>query len=1275
MQVKAKEARATGAVREAARQLLSAYRTAAPAWKGEIVPLDALAAWLGLDVATFNPADHPTGTFGFLEPLERLIWLCRDLSPALRRFTLAHELGHAVLHRHIWPPLHANNGPQDEGSGTATRENPCQEHDVREIVEGGTVQQAVEEMLGPDIDASSNSAYDPRSQRELDANLFAAELLMPLERVRALYLSGEILPAKLADLFGVSQAAMLNRLAEIIMDTGDHKGPPPTATPPSPLQKQNTGADSKRQYDPYQLAAIEARTPALIVAGPGSGKTSTLIGRIEYLIHEQGVQPEHILALTFSRKAAEEMQERLQSGLAHSDHDRLASSPPTVSTFHAFCAGLLREYGTLVGLRPDFAFIDDAEGYLLLRRLGAQLPLRHYQNLVNPTASFPAILGAISRAKDELTTPAMYKQLAQAMLDRAQAMIGEKQGEEELERAEKVLEVAEIYALYQRQLERQGDTDFGGLIMLAVQLLRDHPDIRAQVQERYQHILVDEFQDINRASGVLLRLLAGEKQRVWVVGDANQAIYGFRGASPANIANFRQDYPGATIQPLRRNYRSRPDLVTIAEAFRRALLESEAGPGQASLSAESARPTDDRACITLASAPHEAGELYGLVEDIRRKHEQGYAYSDIAVLCRTRALARKVMRALVAAGLPVIERGGMLEQEHIRALLSAMMLLTDHGSMGILRAARLPDHPFSQADIEALLLAAREESHEERHTLRQLFLSGHAPPGLSRQGQQSFARLSAILKTLYFTPAINSIWLLLAQYLFIETSIGRSLLAYGEKGAPAASEAVRADYADLLALARYFDAQQKAMRQQPGQHDELPGITGPPATNGMPPIAEEVKAFLDYLTVLLTLRQDGGGNRRETREDEQQGEDETPGVIRVMTVHASKGLEFPVVYLPGIVNLKFPAQRRSQPAAPPRGMVASGDDEIAAHETGEACLFYVGATRARDHLVISYAARYGKKPYRPSSYIHALAAGISDDRITRVSWQKSSEQEATGEAAGETGEEAERWAPDLSVSSQPGEAFVAASKPAMLRLPDIETYQRCPRQYMYSSIYRFRGEAAAYQRFRKATQLTLDALQKRIEAAQQGADGDSEARFPTAEEARALYSQHWHAAAGHTTPFASLYEQHGHEVADLLRRKLMESGTSGWQLSPTYVIDVAGQSIEVTVDRVESSPHAGEPPRFVKTGYGRRKNKVDPSTRELLYARAYRQHHPDRPTALHFHNMSTGETFEIKLTQKKEQSLYQDLEKALGGLARSEFPPKPDPIVCPGCPFFLICPA
>jgi superfamily I DNA/RNA helicase len=265
---------------------------------------------------------------------------------------------------------------------------------------------------------------------------------------------------------------------------------------------------------------------------------------------------------------------------------------------------------------------------------------------------------------------------------------------------------------------------------------------------------------------VLLRLLAGDERRIWVVGDANQAIYAFRGASPANIASFQEDYPGAVVLPLSRNYRSRPDIVQLAEAFRWQQLEAQTEAGQN----QPARLTHPDTYVTLAMAEDTAGEMAGLIADMRYKHAQGYAYQDMVVLCRRRAQARKITRALALAGLPVIETGGLLGQQHIKDLISIVLLLADSSGMGILRAARQSEHALSQSDIEALLLAARNQ----KCSPGDLIVRDEAPPAMSIEGRRSLARLSRILQAL-FQSAPNA-WSLLAQYLLIETSIIRDLL-------------------------------------------------------------------------------------------------------------------------------------------------------------------------------------------------------------------------------------------------------------------------------------------------------------------------------------------------------------------------------------------------------------------------------------------------------------------------------------------------------------------
>ena len=1264
--------RIQGLAAEAARQVLQSFRESCAQWTDDKIPLNELAAWLGLEITTFDPDDYPKGTYGYLEPRENLIWLHRNLPEGLHRFTLAHEIGHAILHReaahpYVFSLLLPSVGVIDTG---AASEDTCKEQDVREGVTDLLYQDQTEELLGIDI------TYDPHSQREIAANIFAAELLMPLERVRTLYVSAETPANELAVIFGVSKFALLNRLSMLLTPgemyvhrgsdhsgrTGNGGGYGVDGHAQDSSDKVQTLTETmhtpKKEYDEFQQAAIEAPTPALIVAGPGSGKTSTLIGRVEYLIHTQGIAPENILALTFSRKAAGEMQERLQGVLD------TQSTFPIVSTFHAFCAEQLRSYWSLVGLRQDFACLDDAEGYFLLLRLANELPLRHYQNLNTPTYYFPAILSGISRAKDELVSPMEYKRLALRMLEQASS-------DEEIERAEKALEIANIYALYQAALERQKDTDFGGLIMLTVQLLQEHTEVYQQLQHKYQHILVDEFQDINRASGILLRELAGDARHVWVVGDANQAIYGFRGASPANITNFYNDYAGAVVLPLSRNYRSRPDIVSFADAFRSKQLDSD----NVQITFQTVRSTSVDTYVTLAIASDEASELNGLISDIRRKLVEGYHFRDIVILCRTRAQARKISQSLIFEGLPVIERGGLLEQEHIKNLLSIVMLFADMSGMGLLRAARHPEHALTQRDIEALLQAAKEQNISPIALIDRNL----TPNMISREGRSAIARLSNILKNLNSPQNVQSIWSLLAGYLFIETSMVCELLL---DTVDAQAQAILADYTGILQLARHYDQQQLTLRFQ--QEEDALAQGEQIESLDLPPIYKQARGFLDYLSVLKTLRSDGG-NRRQDSESEDK---ETPDIIRVMTVHASKGLEFPVVYLPGIVKQRFPIQRRSKFVEPPTGMLPAESEGDVAHETGEACLFYVGATRARDHLVLSYAERYGKKNYKRSSYIDALVAGLPEERIRRLVWKAVDGEEADQEEIDRAKIDRDRASPvptfheeDFTTepswfvpfTSQPSDDFIETTKPKKLTLGALETYQNCPRQYMYSTIYKFCGEKTTYLAFWHATHETVEALRQKLEE-NKGLEGWNE-ELLTEKDAEELYSQHWQQEKGDTLPFAVLYERHGHEVSELIRRKLLSSGDATWRLRQTFTVDIAGKTIEVVVDRVETPEHTGEPIKFVRTRFGKRKQKPTASAREMLYVHASRQHHPGRSIELQAHNLSTGETYPITLTEKKEQSLYNELERAIIGLERHEFPPKPDVIRCPGCPFFLICPA
>ena len=1198
-------------VGRAAQALLNRYRDAHSNWTDTKTPLEELAAWLGLTIATFHHEDYPDGTFGFMDDDEdeNLIWLRRDLQENFRRFTLAHEIGHAILHSHEGQRL-IELSPQFADLALAqngayqhiSRSDTCKAEDVQEDFAGFIEQEQLRETLG------AGHAYNPRSERELAANLFAAELLLPGDRLNALYLDQEIPANTLAALFGVSQAALLNRLTNLLSPAL----PDQNETLAAEVQTE-PAAQKQQQYDEFQLAAIQSPTPALVSAGPGSGKTSTLIGRVVYTINELGVASHAILALTFSRKATLEMEERLRGVLAAT-----TAMLPRVSTIHAFCADLLRQHGHLLGLREELILVDEAEGYFILKQQLSTMHLRHLQKLHDPTYCFSDILKAISRAKDELITPAQYSALAREMLLQAR-------DDEQREDAEKAEETARIYANYEMELQRRGSTDFGGLLMLAIQLLREHADILQEQQRAYPYILVDEFQDINRASSILLQTLAGEQRRIWVVGDANQAIYAFRGASPANIARFAQDFPGAALLSLSRNYRSQPDLVAIAESFRYRQLELGEEPGKN----QPVRLTHDTTAITIAHASNEANELQGIAQDIQRKVAQGFRYRDIAVLCRTRAQVQHIMHSLTEASLPVYEQRGILTRTAIKDVLAILLLLTAENGMGLLRVAQSDEYALSQQDLELLLTAARQDA---KHDLRSMLIRGELPIHISVEGQHTLNRLGDVLQSLQQTLLIEGkIWSCLAQYLFLETEIIRRELRL-----PQAQHnlAALADYATLLQLARHYDQQRQA--RQAGE-DERTKVEEQS-------IEEQLREFLDYLTLLVTLRQDGV--QRKYASDEEEAD-----IIRVMTVHGSKGLEFPVVYIPGLVKRRFPAQAHAQPLPLPEKLRQAEDEEDRRQEINESCLFYVGVTRARDALILSYSDRYGKMAYKRSPYLDALEAGLPEERVHKLQWddQRSEEAEHTDEESmiGEVG------SAKLVLSAE----FLAVAKPKRLNVSAIEAYQRCPRP------------ADGYQLFWRATQQTVETLSKK------GRVQETKKERPTAQEAQELYQKHWQEVGGHLLPFAVLYEQHGQEVVEALQQQLQRDEAENWQLKTAYGVEVEGRVVEVIVDRVENARQEGQPAKFVRTRFGRREEKPAAETRELFYTLASRQQHPQQPVELQQHNMSTGEITTVSLSAKKEQALYAKAKQALAGLESDEYPARPQESArCPTCPFFFICP-
>lgn len=434
------------------------------------------------------------GAHAVLDAEAKTIWYRADVPPEESALLIAHELGHFHLHHH-------------SDSGTCR----CDDADLEDDASLATV------------------GYGPRQRREAEANVWAREFLLPAPLARELFYEKSMDSGTIARRLRLSVSVAAAQLNETLTAEAEPDLPP---SDPPPV--------SASSLDESQAAAARSETsPLLVGAGPGTGKTLTLTERVLFLVREQGVRPENILALTFSRKAADEMRVRIGS------RDREIGYRTAISTFHAFGLDLLRRYWSEAELPPRPVLLTDVEALTLLERRIGQVELGPLRYLHDPSYPLPDVLRAISRLKEALVSPTDFAARVESADD------------------DKLRDVAGLYAAYEALLREKGALDYADLICRALRLLEENESVRRAEQNRWRHVLVDEYQDVNRAGAHLVRLLTRDGAGLWAVGDLRQAIYAFRGASPANVARFSEDFPLGTRSDLAVNYRSLPSLVAL----------------------------------------------------------------------------------------------------------------------------------------------------------------------------------------------------------------------------------------------------------------------------------------------------------------------------------------------------------------------------------------------------------------------------------------------------------------------------------------------------------------------------------------------------------------------------------------------------------------------------------------------------------------------------------------------------------------------------------------
>lgn len=685
--------------------------------------------------------------------------------------------------------------------------------------------------------------------------------------------------------------------------------------------------------------------PLLIMAGAGSGKTRVLTHRIAYLIDEKLVNPWNILAITFTNKAAREMKERAYS-LNPATQDCL------IATFHSMCVRILRRDADHIGYNRNFTIVDPGEQRTLMKRILKQL------NLDPKKWNERTILGTISNAKNDLIDDVAYAAQAGDMYTQI---------------------VAQCYTAYQKELRQSESVDFDDLIMLTLRLFDQNPDVLTYYQQKFQYIHVDEYQDTNHAQYQLVKLLASRFKNICVVGDADQSIYGWRGADMQNILDFEKDYPKAKVVLLEENYRSTKTILQAANE----VIKNNKNRRPKNLWTQNA----DGEQIVYYRADDELDEAVFVARTIDElSRSQNFLHKDFAVLYRTNAQSRTIEEALLKSNIPYTMVGGtkFYSRKEIRDIIAYLNLIANlSDNISFERIINEPKRGIGLGTVEKIRDFANLQNMSMLDVSANIMLSGIK--GKAAQSIWDFANMMLDLREqldhLSITELVESV---LEKTGYVDILNAQATLE---------SKARVENIEEFLSVTKNFDDTTDVTEEETG--------------------LDKLSRFLNDLALIA----DTDSGSQETSE------------VTLMTLHAAKGLEFPVVFLIGMEENVFPLSRATE-----------DPDEL----EEERRLAYVGITRAEKILYLTNANSrllFGRTNYnRPTRFINEISSDLLEyqglarpaNTSFKASYSSGSISFGQGMSLAQALQDRKRGAAPKSIQSSglPFGQFTAGAKPA-----------------------------------------------------------------------------------------------------------------------------------------------------------------------------------------------------------------------------------------------------
>lgn len=669
--------------------------------------------------------------------------------------------------------------------------------------------------------------------------------------------------------------------------------------------------------DEQRRAVTHTEGPLLIVAGAGTGKTTVITRRIAWLIATEKCATDEILALTFTEKAAAEMEERVDRLLPYGYVDLW------ISTFHGFCEKILRRHGLDIGLPTNFKLLDQTASWMLIRKNLELFELDYYRPAGNPTKCIHELIKHFSRCKDEAISPDTYVKYAESLVL------------EDASEITRTREVAHAYATYQQLLLDASALDFGDLIVYTLRLFRERPAILKRYQTMFKYILVDEFQDTNYAQYEIIKLLSAGHSNITVVGDDDQSVYRWRGTSLANITQFKTDYPQSSEIFLTRNYRSRQNILDLAYTFIQQnnpnRLEYQLQQAGSTLSKQLQSVHDAPGTIEhkhCATLDEEVDFVIRKIQELKNDHDD-ISWSDMAILVRSNDSATHFIAKCHEYGIPYQFLGlkGLYVKPIIVDILSyCTVLLNYHDSAAYYRVLNFP---FLEIQPQSIIQLSHF-AHRKGLSLWQAAEHIDQEPDILAAEKDKIKAVSS--RILAHASLARSGTAVESLYAGIQDS---GYLAYLSKCDTGTSREAL-DYLNQL-----FEKAKRFQSESPNGH---------------------LREFLDF----IRLEQEAGDAGTLSKDIET-----GPDTVKIMTIHGSKGLEFRYVFIVTMIDRRFPVTEREDALELPSELrqersQSSGD----AHLEEERRLFYVALTRGKEGIYLTSAQDYGgARTRKPSRFL------------------------------------------------------------------------------------------------------------------------------------------------------------------------------------------------------------------------------------------------------------------------------------------------------------------